>query len=118
MERRDPLFALSERPIQVITTRLKHVILVETGHYRRGDPLFAHKLSALFLTRWTLTSEYLDCHIPNHTQIQVTEQGDLLRQYKRPVRVLRKSTHLSHLSARVPICLLNVLIKTKTQTKT
>ena len=33
--------------------------------------------------------------------IQFTEQGDLLRQNKRPVRVLRKSTHVSHLAARV-----------------
>ena len=49
--------------------------------------------------------------------IQFTEQGDLSRQNKRPVRVLRKSTHVSYLAARVPICL-NVYIKTKTQTKT
>ena len=45
---------------------------------------------------------------PNQTQIQFTEQGDLLKQNKRPVRVLRKSTHVSHLTARVPIYLLNV----------
>ena len=47
-----------------------------------------------------------------------TEQGDLLQQNKRPVRVLRKSTHVSYLAAKVPICLLNDQIKTKTQTKT
>ena len=41
-------------------------------------------------------------------KIQFTEQGDLLKQNKRPVRVLRKSTHVSHLTARVPIYLLNV----------
>ena len=29
----------------------------------RGDPLFAHKLSAQCQTRLTSTSEYLDCHI-------------------------------------------------------
>ena len=44
---------------------------------------------------------------------QFTEQGDLLRQNKRPVRVLRKSTHVSHLVVRVPNCLLNVKIKNK-----
>ena len=38
----------------------------------------------------------------------ITEQGDLLRQNKRHVRVLRKPTHVSHLAARVPVCLLNV----------
>ena len=32
-------------------------------------------------------------------QIEFTEQGDLLRQNKRPVRVLRKSTHVSYLAA-------------------
>ena len=107
IERGDPLFALRERPVQVIR-KPKHVLIViartlilrkmqiiiervtrcllcasaplkwsqhvsitcksidldaETDDYRTGDPLFAHKLSALFLTRWTLTSEYLDCHI-------------------------------------------------------
>ena len=38
-------------------------------------------------------------------QIQFTEQGDLLRQNKSPVRVLRESTHvsLSLLTARIPI---------------
>ena len=52
------------------------------------------------------------------TQILFTDEDDLLRQNKRPVRVLRKSTQVSYLAARVPICLLNVQIKTKTQTKT
>ena len=37
---------------------------------------------------------------------------------KRSVWVLKKSTHVSHLAARVPICLLNVWMKTKTPTKT
>ena len=45
---------------------------------------------------------------PNQTQIQFTEQGDMLRQNERPVGVLRKSTHVSRLAARAPICLLNV----------
>ena len=51
-------------------------------------------------------------------QIQFTEQGDLLRQNHRPVQVFRKSTNVSYLAARVPMCLLNVQIKTETQTKT
>ena len=50
---------------------------------------------------------------PNHDRTGrpvVTEQTS--------VRVLRKSNHVSLLIARIPICLLNVSIKTKTQTKT
>ena len=53
----------------------------------------------------------------NPTKIQLLEQGDFC-QSNNPVRVFRKSTHVSYLAARVPICLLNVQIKTKTQTKT
>ena len=45
---------------------------------------------------------------PNQTQIQFTERGDLLWQKERPVRVLRKSIHVSHLTARIPICWMNV----------
>ena len=41
-----------------------------------------------------------------------------VRGKKRPVRVLRKSIHVSLLTARMPLCLLNVQRKTKTQTKT
>ena len=52
------------------------------------------------------------------THIQLLQQGDLLRQNHRPVRVLRKSTNVSYLAAKAPMCLLNVQIKTKTQTKT
>ena len=44
--------------------------------------------------------------------------GDLLWQNKRLVRVLTKSIHVSLLTARIPICLLNVWRKTKTQTNT
>ena len=51
-------------------------------------------------------------------QIQLLEQGDLFRQNNRPVRVFRKSTNVSYLAAKAPMCLLNVQIKTKTQTKT
>ena len=46
-------------------------------------------------------------------QIQLLEQGDLLRQNKRPVRVLRKSKHVSYLAARVPMCLLELSDKDK-----
>ena len=46
-------------------------------------------------------------------QIQLLEQGDLLRQKKRPVQVFRKSTNVSYLAARVPMCLLNVQMKTR-----
>ena len=45
---------------------------------------------------------------PNQIPIQVIEQGDLLWQNKRPVRVLRKSKHVPLLTARIPNCLLNV----------
>ena len=55
---------------------------------------------------------------PNQTLIQLKERGDPLWQNKRPVRVLRKSIHVSLLTARIPICLLNVYLKTKTQAKT
>ena len=37
-------------------------------------------------------------------QIQFVEQGDLLRQNKRPARVLRKSTHVSYLIAKASMC--------------
>ena len=36
-------------------------------------------------------------------QIQVLEQGDLFRQNHRPVRVLRNSTNVSYLAAKVPM---------------
>ena len=57
---------------------------------------------------------------PNQTLIQIMiERGDPLFDWTtRPVRVLRKSIHVSLLTARIPICLLNVFWKTKTQTKT
>ena len=45
-------------------------------------------------------------------QIQFTEQGELFCQNKRPVRVFKKSTHVSYLAARVPISLLNDPFKT------
>ena len=63
-------------------------------------------------------------------QIQLLEQVDLFRQNNRPLRVLRKSTNVSCLAAKAPMkeqgdlfiivcqCLLDVQIKTKTQTKT
>ena len=41
-------------------------------------------------------------------QIQLLEHGDLLRQNLRPVRMFRKSTNVSYLASRVPMCLLNV----------
>ena len=44
---------------------------------------------------------------------QFMEQGDLLWRNKRPVRVLRKSTHVSHLTARIPICFVERLEKDK-----
>ena len=47
---------------------------------------------------------------PNQTLIQIMN--------KRPVWVLRKSVHVSFVTARRPICLLNVYRKIKTQTKT
>ena len=49
---------------------------------------------------------------PNH------DERDPLWQNERPVQVLRKSIHVSLVTARIPICLLNVQGKTKTQTKT
>ena len=45
---------------------------------------------------------------PNQTLIQFIERWDLLWQHKRPVRVLRKSIHVSLFTARIPICLLSV----------
>ena len=46
--------------------------------------------------------------------IQFIERRDPLWQNKHPVRVLRKSIRVSLLTARIPICLLNVRRKTKT----
>ena len=37
------------------------------------------------------------------TQIQLLEQSDLIRQNNRPVRVLRKSTTVSYLTAKAPM---------------
>ena len=60
-----------------------------------------------------LGSEVLDKHKstnqPNQTLIQIMiERGETLRQNKRPVRVLRKSIHVSLVTARLPICMLTV----------
>ena len=45
---------------------------------------------------------------PNQTLQIMIERRDPLWQNKRPVRVLRKSIHVSLVTARIPICLLNV----------
>ena len=63
IERRDPLFALRERTTQVSKHNTSQTRSSRDCKSIDLETLFAHKLSALFLMRWTLTSEYLDFHI-------------------------------------------------------